>query len=528
MKTKSLIFSGKNFSLAWICIIPLLLSSCWDVKRQAGQPDLAYEVSTETPGNSSFHVVLKCRIPGSDTVFFKMPEWMPGYYQIMDYSDKVTDFEVAGKKGRSVATILKDDHTWMVVPGSNRTFTISYNVHTDRKFVACNYIDTAHAYIIPAATFMYPVGLINTPVKLRIKQYKGWNNIATGLERSSGEENGFVAPDFDILYDCPILIGNLDELPDFFVEGIRHRFISWNAGDFDGGLLMSNLKKIVEAASVLMGEIPYTDYSFIGIGPGQGGIEHLNNSTISFTGRGLERSEGMKRILMFLAHEYFHNYNVKRIRPYELGPFDYDKGSRTNLLWFSEGVTVYYEYLLVRRAGLMSEDDLLAAIERNINATENDPGLRFQSLVQASYNTWSDGPFGNPAGIPDRAISYYDKGPLVSMLLDFAIRNATGNTKSFDDVMRFLYNRYYKEFRRGFTDAEFQIACESIAGTSLATEFEYVFTTREIDYPKYLSYAGLNISEVKDRQTGKIQFRISKSDTMNPEQSAIYRSWTGN
>jgi predicted metalloprotease with PDZ domain len=528
MKISSHVFSEKNCSLTWIFILPLLFFSCSDVKRQSGQPDLEYEVSMEDPGNGSFHVVLECSIPESDTVLFKMPEWMPGYYQIMDYSDKVTSFKAAGRSGRSLDAVMKDDHTWMVVPGRDRKFTVSYDVLSDRRFVACNYLDTAHAYIIPAATFIYPDGYINAPLRVRVRPYNGWDDIATGLKPVEGAENEFTAPGFDILYDCPILTGDLDELTPFTVNGITHRFITWNAGEFDGELLISNLKTIVEASARLMGEIPYSEYTFIGIGPGQGGIEHLNNTTISFTGRGLDRPEGMNRILMFIAHEYFHNYNVKRIRPFELGPFDYDKGNRTNLLWFSEGATVYYEYLLVRRAGLISDEDLLANIENNINSTENDPGLMHQSLIQASYNTWSDGPFGNAAGGPDRSISYYDKGPVVSMILDFAIRNATGNARSLDDVMRFLYNRYCKEFRRGFTDAEFQNACENIAGTSLSPEFEYVFTTREIDYPKYLSYAGLKISESEDRQTGKKQFRLSKSDSMNPEQSAIFRSWSGN
>lgn len=521
--------SNVNYSgLAWILLLPLIISSCSDVKMQADVPDLNYEVSMEAPADGSMHVVLECRFPGSDTVLFKMPEWMPGYYQIMDYSDEVSNFEAAGSNGQTVAAYVEDDHTWKVVPGKNRTFTISYDIRSGRRFVACNYVDTAHAYIIPAATFMYPAGYIHAPVRVRVKPYNQWNDIATGLKPVEGKKDEFIASGFDILYDCPILTGDLDELTPFTVNGIPHRFVTWNAGEFDGELLMSDLKRIVEASASLMGEIPYSEYTFIGIGPGQGGIEHLNNTTISFTGRGLDRHEGMKRILMFIAHEYFHNYNVKRIRPYELGPFDYDRGSRTNLLWFSEGATVYYEYLLVRRAGLIGDEDLLAALESNINACENDPGLKYQSLTQASYNTWSDGPFGNAAGGPDRAISYYDKGPVVSMILDFAIRNASRNAKSMDDVMRFLYNRYYKEFRRGFTDAEFQDACETVAGVSLAAEFEYVNTTMEIDYAKYLSYAGLLISESTDRQTGRKQFRISKAEEMNPEQSAIYRSWTGN
>ena len=252
--------SNVNYSgLAWILLLPIIISSCSDVKMQADVPDLNYEVSMEAPADGSMHVVLECRFPGSDTVLFKMPEWMPGYYQIMDYSDEVSNFEAAGSNGRSVAAFVEDDHTWKVVPGKNRTFTISYDIRSGRRFVACNYVDTAHAYIIPAATFMYPAGYIHAPVRVRVKPYNQWNDIATGLKPVEGKKDEFIASGFDILYDCPILTGDLDELTPFTVNGIPHRFVTWNAGEFDGRLLMSDLKRIVEASASLMGEIPYSE-----------------------------------------------------------------------------------------------------------------------------------------------------------------------------------------------------------------------------------------------------------------------------
>jgi predicted metalloprotease with PDZ domain len=277
-----------------------------------------------------------------------------------------------------------------------------------------------------------------------------------------------------------------------------------------------------------MGDIPYREYTFIGIGPGYGGIEHLNNATVSFDGNGLEKPGAMLSMLQFLGHEYFHNFNVKRIRPYELGPFEYDRENRTNLLWVSEGLTVYYEYIIVKRAGLMSDNELMANIERNINTIENDDGRRYQSLSQASYETWDDGPFGNSSGGPDKSISYYDKGPIIGMILDFSIRNATQNRRSLDDVMRFMYWNYYKKLHRGFTDAEFQQACQDMTGKSLSREFEYVYTTKEIDYSTYLSYAGLKLTEQTDSITGKRKFTLSRQDNMSPSQMSIFRSWGGN
>jgi predicted metalloprotease with PDZ domain len=331
-----------------------------------------------------------------------------------------------------------------------------------------------------------------------------------------------------MLYDCPILFGNLDELPSFKVRGIEHRFVGYKMGDFNRHQFMGNLEKVVAAAVNIIGEIPFRQYTFIGIGPGRGGIEHLNNTTISFDGSQLTSPEAMNRMLNFLAHEYFHHYNVKRIRPLELGPFDYDKGSKTNLLWVSEGLTVYYEYLIVKRAGLANEQTFFANFEQNINALENNPGRAFQSLKQASYETWSDGPFGTQGKEANKSISYYDKGPVVGLLLDLTIRNATQNKKSLDDVMRLLYQRYYKELGRGFTDGEFEQACENVAGISLSSLFEYVYTTRELDYNKYLAYAGLRI-EVEETPSDKLKrkFTLHRLKETTTLQSAIFKSWIG-
>ena len=212
---------------------------------------------------------------------------------------------------------------------------------------------------------------------------------------------------------------------------------------------------------------------------------------------------------------------------YELGPFDYDNEDKTNLLWVSEGLTVYYEYLIVKRAGLISEQNLFANFESTINAIENNPGRFYQSLSQASYNTWSDGPFGKQGKDANKSISYYDKGPAVGLILDLAIRNATQNKKSLDDVMRLLYWHFYKKLQRGFTDAEFQQVCETVSGISLSKEFEYIYTTKELDYSTYLSYAGLKIGAETDTKNRNRKFTISRLDNMNSSQSSILKSWLG-
>src|SRR5690606_7168077 len=178
------------------------------------------------------------------------------------------------------------------------------------------------------------------------------DNIATGLLPVKGSSDSFRSENFDILFDSPILIGNLESLEPFKVRGKEHRFIGCKLGEFDGRRLMKSLQKIIAATVDLFDDIPYDQYTFIGIGPGSGGIEHLNSTTVSFDGNQLKTQEAINRTLNFLSHEYFHHFNAKRIRPFELGPFDYDLGSRTNQLWIAEGLTVYYEYIISKKAGI--------------------------------------------------------------------------------------------------------------------------------------------------------------------------------
>jgi predicted metalloprotease with PDZ domain len=196
-------------------------------------------------------------------------------------------------------------------------------------------------------------------------------------------------------------------LTPFKVKGITHRFIGFKLGDFDRQQFILDLKKVVEAAVNIIGHIPYKSYTFIAMGPGQGGIEHLNNTTFGFNGTNLNKRENYIRTLHFLAHEYFHHFNVKRIRPIELGPFDYDKGSRTKMLWVSEGLSVYYEYLIVKRAGISTDAELFNAFRGNMIAFENKPGRLYQTLEQASYETWSDGPFGRIGDEINKTISWF-------------------------------------------------------------------------------------------------------------------------
>lgn len=494
---------------------------------QTGDPYFYYTLSVPDPAAHVYHVQLGTTGWDQDTVLFMMPTWMPGYYQKMDYAGDVLNMVAEDEHETGIPLNKVDNHTWQVTDVRNKVFIIDYDIRTKRQFVANSFVDSLHAYIIPENTFLFVEGHIGTPVFVEIDNNPAWKNKVTGLKLVQGPSSIYRAPDFDVLYDSPFLLGNLDELPSFKVRGIEHRFVGYNIGKFDETGFINTLKTVVESAVDIIGDIPYERYTFIAIGPGRGGIEHLNNTTICFRGSQLDSEQGMYRMMNFLAHEYFHNYNVKRIRPFELGPFDYINGSRTNMLWVSEGLSVYYEYLITNRAGLSGDSVLLKSFEQHINTLENNPGRMYQSLVQVSYQTWEDGPFGNQGENKGKTISYYEKGPVVGLLLDFAIRHDTQNERSLDNVMQFLYREYYKKRQRGFTDAEFQQVCETIAGVPLTTLFEYVYTTEQLDYNTYLNYAGLELKATEvDPQ--KKNYTIERIKNPSPLQETILNSWLGN
>lgn len=450
-----------------------------------------YFTITPAPETHQFQVEMSFTAPGAVTDV-TMPAWTPGYYQMLHFGNQVSDFR-ATQNQQPLAWTKLSEHTWRIGTLPGQRLTVAYTVTTTRAFVAQPYVDSARAYIVPTGVCMFPQGQLQTSIELDLRLPSAWPHVATGLKRRPGRTWSYLAPNYDVLYDSPLLAGELVQLPSFEVRGVPHHFWAWNPGTFDQAAFIADLQKVVTAAADLIGHIPYEQYVFIGIGPGRGGIEHLNSTTFSFNGAGLAQREERLRMLFFLGHEYFHHYNVKRIRPIELGPFDYTTANRTKSLWMAEGLTVYYEYLIARRAGICTDEEVLNALQKNILAYEDKPGKRHQSLAEASEQTWSDGPFGRTEDEVNKTISYYDKGPVVGWLLDLAIRQATQNGKSLDEVMRILYRDYYQRQERGFTEEEIKSLCTGLTGTPLDELWDYIYTTQDLDYGKYLAYAGLTI-----------------------------------
>jgi predicted metalloprotease with PDZ domain len=362
---------------------------------------------------------------------------------------------------------------------------------------------------------MYPNGLLREPSTLTINPRAGWK-IATGLPAVTDQANTFRAENFDVLYDSPVEVSDFKVLS-FEVKGVPHRIVIDGAGNYDPERVTHDVQKIVATEVELMGgEIPYHDYTFIlhlrsNAG---GGLEHLNstalgyprfgfriaasdqsNSAAPFAERG-ERERTYDGFLGLVSHEFFHLWNVKRIRPDALGPFDYTKENYTKVLWVAEGITDYYSEIALRRAGLVSERTFLAARARAFQSLQDRPGRLVQSAEESSFDSWIKY-YRQDENSINSQVDYYEKGAILALLLDLEIRKRSGGAKSLDDVMRYLFTDYFKKGKNYGPD-DFQKACEQMAGASLDQFFaRYVHGREELDYDAALNVVGLRLDPTR-------------------------------
>jgi predicted metalloprotease with PDZ domain len=446
-----------------------------------------------------FEVEVRVKIPAnlqvpneSDLV---MPVWTPGSYLVREFARHVQDF-TADADGRALEWTKIDKDTWRIKTSGARQWRVTYRVYANELTVRTSELNSDHAFWNNGNLLMYPAGYLKAPSTLRIVPVSGWK-IATGLPAVDGQPNTFRAEDFDILYDSPVEVSNFKQL-DFMVRGVPHRIIIDGDGNYDPERLRASVQKIVEAETALFGGIPYHDYTFIlhlrsNTG---GGLEHLNSTALGFKRFGFATEAGYQNFNALVAHEFFHLWNVKRIRPDALGPFDYTKENYTRLLWVAEGVTEYYGQLMLSRAGLISNQAYLDHLAQQIQDFEELPGRKVMSAEEASFDSWIK--YYRPdENSVNSQISYYDKGELLGLLLDLNIRRRTGGAKSLDDVMRYLYTEFYLK-GRNYTPADFQKACELAAAANLEEFFtRYVRGKDELTgaYNQELAGAGLRLEQ---------------------------------
>src|SRR5216684_3470353 len=472
------------------------------VQCQTSSPlssDISFTVSMSKPWTHLLEVEMRVQIPANlqvpNETDLVMPVWTPGSYLIREFERQVQDF-AADANGRALDWTKVDKNTWRVKTGGARQWRATYRVYANELTVRTSELNSDHAFWNNATLLMYPDGHINAPSTLRIVAPVGWK-IATGLPAAAGQQNTFRAENFDILYDSPFEVSNFKEL-DFQVRGVAHRIVIDGEGNYDPERLRTDVQKIVEAETAMFGGIPYHDYTFIlhlrsNTG---GGLEHLNSTALGFRRFGFADEDGYRRFQSLVAHEFFHLWNVKRIRPDALGPFDYNQENYTRLLWVAEGITEYYGNLMVRRAGLMSKEAYLNHLARQIEDFQNTPGREVMSVEEASFDAWIK--YYRPdENSVNSQISYYDKGELLGLLLDLEIRRRTNNAKSLDDVMHYLFAEFFQK-GRNYTPTDFQKACELMAGASLDDFFSRYVRGRDDLVPVYneiLVGAGLRLEQ---------------------------------
>ncbi|MET0571579.1 MAG: peptidase M61 [Pedobacter agri] len=473
-----------------ILSLVLLLTSIMAVEAQV---KIAFEVSFKEPQAHYAEVQMNISGLAKDYVDVKMPVWTPGSYLIREFEKSVEEFKAtAGGKQVKVEKVRKN--TWRIFSAKAANIKINYRVYAFEISVRTPFIDDSHAFLSPTGIFMHPDGMIKSPSTVKIIPFNTWSKVSTGLEPVAGEQFTYKATDFDILYDSPIEVGNQDVF-EFMAAGVRHEVAMFGGGNYDKEKLKVDMAKIVEEITAVYGENPNKYYTFIvhNFLRGGGGLEHLNSTTLGATRNAYNTETGYKGFLALVAHEYHHLWNVKRLRPVALGPFDYDNENYTTNLWVAEGFTSYYENKYMHRAGFNDDATFINDLAGAIGTVTNTPGAKYQSAASSSYDAWIIGYRPNENS-KNNSISYYSKGEVIGILMDLEIINATKAAKSLDDVMKAMYLQC-KTLKRGYTDAEFKAMVEKISGVSFTNFWaKYVNGVDDAEYVKYFGYAGIDVA----------------------------------
>jgi predicted metalloprotease with PDZ domain len=497
---------------------------------QNGSTNISFTIAMPRPHTHLFEIEISIKREGladppahDDLV---MPVWTPGSYLVREFERHVQDFTAEDASGKPLKWEKVNKNTWRITTGRASEWRARYQVYANELSVRTSELNSNHAFWNNANLLMYLAGYLKHPSTVRVLTPNVWK-VATGLPGVPGQRNTFRAENFDVLYDSPFEASNFKSLL-FNVKGVPHRIVIDGEGNYDPERMRRDVQKIVETQVELMGgEVPYRDYTFIlhlrnNAG---GGLEHANSTALGYPRYGFrirtgdrttsaapnttDRSEpDYRSFLSLVSHEFFHLWNVKRIRPDALGPFDYTQENYTKLLWVAEGITDYYSDVALRRAGLISENDFLAATARAIQALQNTPGRLEQSVEESSSDSWIK--YYRPdENSVNSQVSYYDKGAILGLLLDLEIRKRSNGAKSLDDVMRYLYTEFFKK-DRNYTPADFQKATELMAGSSLEEFFaKYVRQTEELDYNSALAAAGLRLDTgVTTTEAGKPVERV--------------------
>jgi predicted metalloprotease with PDZ domain len=473
---------------------------------------IEYKVSLAHPEKHAFQVVMRVPVSADQRdLVVALPAWN-ALYQVRDFAYRVRDVRIGkAEAGAAAAVPYKlDKQTWRIpaaaaVAGS---IEIAYSISWDEAGPFKSQLNTHHAFVNFAEVLMYVPDRRAENIEVRFADLPSdWRSI-TELPSGSAA-NSFTAESYDKLVDAPVEVGKFEEFE--FDNGGAHFRVAVDSREWNRATLEDSLKRITGYEVKLMGGPPFKEYTFffhIGTYPdaGGGGMEHANCTAIGGT--------SVEMVSAIAAHEFFHAWNVKRIRPQSLEPVDYTKEQYSRALWFAEGVTSTYGSFTLERSGIWTKDKWYADLAQQICELQSRSARKWQSVEESSLDTWFDK--YDAYNLADRSISYYNKGQLIGDMLDLAIRDATENHKSLDDVLRSL-NESAKQGKFYDESAGIRAVVEEVSGASFEDFFRrYVSGLDEIPYDKFLAHAGLALKS-ESRKSADPGFFVGRS----PEGPAV-------
>ena len=464
---------------------------------QAQNPSVRYQLGMSRPHTHLFEVeiTLDGLAKNEKTIDFIMPVWRSGRYVLFDFAGGVQEFS-AEANNAAITWRKIDKCTWRVENNGSTKVTVRYKVYANEFEQRTRGLNDRHGFVDASAVLMYVEKFRKLPLQLQVQPFGNWH-VTTGLDTVAGQKNLFRAPNYDYLADCPLEIGTHKDF-DFEAEGKPHRLMIYGEGNWDAPKMIEDLKKIVKACKEFWGELPYAHYTFMlhCTPAGGGGTEHIN-STIMGTRPYIFREPASYRGFIGLAmHEFFHTWNVKQLRPAGITPYDFTKENYTEELWLAEGGTDYYTMVLNRRAGFNTVEQTLDALAAMIRNDKARPGRHIQSAAESSFDAWVKLWKSSPNAF-NSEVDYYEKGEQVTLLLDLEIRRRSENRASFDDALRALYKRFPLG-KKGYTNADVQKISAELTQSNFAEFFaDYIYGKKEIDFAKFLGYAGLEVVEKK-------------------------------
>jgi predicted metalloprotease with PDZ domain len=476
-------------------------------KLTSNTASLCYQVAMSQPASHLFEVTLQISDWRLPTLDLKMPVWTPGSYLLREYARHLQDFTARSGDQELTSCKLGKNH-WQVATENSTEIQVSYRIYANELTVRTNHLDATHGYFNGAALFFFIPGLEQEPIRLKIVPPQSDWRVATTLPKIEEEEHTFLAPDFDTLVDSPVEIGT-HQVYDFEVLGRPHSLAIWSQGNSNPQQIIADTTKLIEVEAAMFEGLPYEQYLFLLhlSGSGYGGLEHKDCCTLNYPRFGFRDREKYERFLQLVAHEFFHLWNVKRIRPQALETFDYEAENYTTSLWFCEGTTSYYDILIPLRAGIYDQKTCLKNFSKDITRYLNTIGRTVQPLGESSYDAWIK-LYRREAYSDNNQISYYLKGQLVSLLLDLLIRAKHQNKRSLDDVMRLMWSRFGQE-EIGFSETQLRETISEVAAENLDDFFHrYVETTEELPFDDYLNPFGLYLKTVAESSTPYLGIKV--------------------